>query len=53
MLTLLAKADVYAPEPLGIKSLLVAGSSIVWLGDTPPRMPQALGVRTRDLGGRR
>ncbi|MHB1298878.1 MAG: beta-aspartyl-peptidase [Gemmatimonadaceae bacterium] len=53
MLTLLANADVYAPEPLGIKSLLVAGSGIVWMGDAPPRMPQALGVRTHDLAGRR
>lgn len=53
MLSLLANADIYAPEPKGVKSLLVAGSTIVWIGDEVPRFPLAVNVRVRDLDGRR
>ena len=50
---ILHNADLYAPEPRGIKHLLVAGSSIVWIGDDPPALDAALGVKEFDLEGRR
>ncbi len=50
---ILHNADLYAPEPRGIKHLLVAGSSIVWIGDDPPALDPTLGVKEFDLGGRR
>ncbi|HET9064965.1 MAG TPA: beta-aspartyl-peptidase [Gemmatimonadales bacterium] len=53
MLTLLTNARVYAPEPLGLCHLLVAGGTVVWLGDTIPDLPASLGVTTTDLAGKR
>ncbi|MBL8997594.1 MAG: beta-aspartyl-peptidase [Gemmatimonadales bacterium] len=53
MLELLSNAQVYAPEPLGRRHLLVAGGRIAWMGDAAPALPAALGVTVRDLGGRR
>lgn len=53
MLTLLTNARVYAPEPLGLCHLLVAGGTVVWLGDTIPDLPAPLGVTTTDLAGKR
>lgn len=53
MLQLLLNADVFAPEPLGLRHLLVAGGRIAWLGDTVPDLPSALGVERTDLEGRR
>ncbi len=50
---LLRNADVYAPEPLGIRQLLVAGERIVWLGRDLPPLPSALGVTEYDVGRRR
>lgn len=53
MLTLLTNANVYAPEPLGLKCVLIAGSRIVWIGDEVPHTATELGVHSRDLEGKR
>jgi beta-aspartyl-dipeptidase (metallo-type) len=53
MLHLLHNASLYAPEPLGNKHLLVAGGSIVWIGDDIPALDATLGVEEFDLEGRR
>lgn len=33
MFTLIKNAEIFAPEPLGIKSLLIVGEKIAWLGE--------------------
>ncbi len=53
MFDLLLNADVYAPEPLGLRHLLVCAGKIVYLGETVPTLDEALGARTTDLAGRR
>lgn len=53
MLTLLTHADVYAPERLGLRHLLIGGERILWIGETRPSLPADLGVTEVDLGGRR
>lgn len=53
LLTLLTNARLFAPEPLGVRSLLIAGSHVVWIGDGDPGFHASLGVHTRDLEGRR
>lgn len=53
MLELLSNAQVFAPEPLGRRHLLVAGGRIAWMGDAAPALSPTLGVTVRDLGGRR
>jgi beta-aspartyl-dipeptidase (metallo-type) len=53
MLRLLKNADLYAPEPQGLKHLLVAGESIVWIGADVPSFPKGLGVEEYDLGRQR
>ena len=50
-LTVLVDADVYAPEPLGRRCVIVAGERVVALPEAPPRI-EGLGVETIDLGGR-
>jgi beta-aspartyl-dipeptidase (metallo-type) len=54
---LLRHADVFAPHPLGLQSLLIGGGKILWLGPDAdlPSLPGALRGITeeRDLGGRR
>jgi beta-aspartyl-dipeptidase (metallo-type) len=50
---LLRNAELYAPEPRGQAHLLVAGGRIVWIGTDVPALPASLGVKTRDLDGRR
>lgn len=50
---LLRNADVYAPEALGHRDVLVAGGRIVWMGERAPVLPPELGVAERDLAGRR
>lgn len=52
-LTLLRNADVYAPEPLGHRHLLLGGGKILWLGDQTPDLPAALAAHAIDLEGRR
>jgi len=50
---LLTNATVHAPEPLGIRHLLVAGERIVWMGAERPDLATQLGVDVTDLEGRR
>lgn len=52
MLTLIRHADLYAPEPLGVNDVLVAGETIAWVGAslaTPAGFP----VAVVDAEGRR
>ena len=51
-LTVLVDADVYAPEPLGRRCVVVAGERVVAITETPPRLG-GLAVETVDVGGRR
>ena len=53
MFDLILNAEVYAPEPLGRRHLLVCAGKIVYVGETVPTVDAALGVRTTDLEGRR
>lgn len=53
MLQLIRNADVHAPEPLGIRQLLLGGGKILWIGDDLPALPAALAVEAIDLDGRR
>lgn len=53
MLTLITNARVFAPEPLGIQHLLIAGGRVVWIGDTVPVLPAAIGVSRHDAAGQR
>ncbi len=50
---LLTNAELFAPESLGRRSLLIAGESIAWVGERTPALPRELGVEVVDLGGRR
>ncbi len=51
---LLRNADVFAPEHLGIRNLLLGGGRVLWMGEENlPPLPMPLGVETVDLGGRR
>ena len=53
MIQLLRNLDIFAPEPLGVNHLVVAGEQIVWLGPELPDLPGALDVETIDFEGRR
>ncbi|HUR28287.1 MAG TPA: beta-aspartyl-peptidase [Planctomycetota bacterium] len=53
MIELILNADVFAPEHLGARNLLIAGERIVWVGTERPQFAAALDVRVRDLRGRR
>ena len=50
---LLRNADVYAPEALGRRHLLIGGGKVLWMGEAEPALPDALGVETIDLAGAR
>jgi beta-aspartyl-dipeptidase (metallo-type) len=50
---LLLNADVYGPEKMGIRHLLVAGEKVVWIGEEEPVLPDSFGVERTDLDGRR
>ena len=51
--TLIRNADVYAPEPLGRRDLLLGGGKVLWIGTDAPDLPTAFGTQVLDLGGRR
>ncbi|MGY1528829.1 beta-aspartyl-peptidase [Luteimonas sp. A649] len=51
--TLVRNADVYAPEALGRRDLLLGGGKVLWIGTDAPDLPAAFGAQTLDLGGRR
>jgi beta-aspartyl-dipeptidase (metallo-type) len=50
---LLRNADLYDPEPRGVRHLLVGGEKILWVGTEELELPASLGVAVRDLEGRR
>lgn len=51
-LTLIQNADVFAPEPLGLCSLLLGGGRVLWLGEGLPELDARLAVERVDLEGR-
>ncbi len=53
MFELITNADVYAPEPLGVKHLLVCAGKIVHISDRIPDLDSSLAIRTTDIGGAR
>jgi beta-aspartyl-dipeptidase (metallo-type) len=53
MLTLLLNADVHAPQAVGHRHLLVAGTRVAWIGTDPLDLPATLGCEVLDLEGRR
>jgi beta-aspartyl-dipeptidase (metallo-type) len=52
-LTLLRNANLFAPEPLGLRHLLLGGGRILWIGADSLELPSALAATTVDLEGRR
>jgi beta-aspartyl-dipeptidase (metallo-type) len=52
-LELITDADVYAPQHVGRRHLLVGGGRVLWMGNERPELPAALDVRITDVGGRR
>lgn len=55
MLALLLNADVFAPEALGRRHLLVAGAEVAWMGREAPDLGALgpLGAEVTDLAGAR
>jgi len=53
MFELITNADVYAPEPLGVKHLLVCAGKIVHIDDNIPDLDSSIPTRVTDLGGAR
>lgn len=53
MLELLLNAEVYTPEPLGRRHVLVAAGKVVWIGMDVPKLPASLGAAECDLAGKR
>ena len=51
MLQLLRNCDLYDPEKLGIRDLLVAGGKVVWIGRGLEGIPAALRLEERNLIG--
>jgi beta-aspartyl-dipeptidase (metallo-type) len=52
-LTLLRNANLFTPEPLGLRHLLLGGGRILWIGADALELPSALAATTIDLEGRR
>jgi len=53
MLTLIKNATVFAPEPLGIRQVLVAANRIVYVGQAVPELDARLNVDEVDADGAR
>jgi beta-aspartyl-dipeptidase (metallo-type) len=53
MFQLITNATVFAPEPLGIKNVLVCAGKIVYISDDLPQLDDALDVELTDLDGAR
>ncbi|MEP5764239.1 MAG: beta-aspartyl-peptidase [Halieaceae bacterium] len=51
MFKLLTNAQVFAPQPLGLKTLLICAGKIVFIGDDSPVLDPGLSVETTDLEG--
>ncbi|HKR35760.1 MAG TPA: beta-aspartyl-peptidase [Steroidobacteraceae bacterium] len=54
-LILIRNANLYAPQPLGIRHLLIGGGRILWIGDAALDLPVPLRAVSQiiDAGGRR
>ncbi|MGK0440842.1 MAG: beta-aspartyl-dipeptidase (metallo-type) [Pseudohongiellaceae bacterium] len=50
-ITLIKNAQLYAPEAVGLKHLLVAGGKVVYVGDTLPELGAELAVQVVDAQG--
>lgn len=50
-LTLIKNAEVYAPQALGRKAILIGGGSLLYIGDTPPVLGPELEVEEVDAQG--
>ena len=50
---LLLNADLYGPEPLGRRHVLVGAGKVLWIGEQPPELDDSLLAEVRDLEGRR
>ena len=53
MFELITNASVFAPEPMGIRHVLVCAGKIVYIGEQLPQLDDALDVRLTDLDGAR
>ncbi len=53
MFKLITNANVYAPEALGIRHLLVCAGKIAWIGEQVPQLDDKLEVEVTDLDGAR
>ncbi len=53
MFELLVDADLYAPEHLGRRTLLVGAGRVLWIGATRPKLPAEFEFVERNLRGRR
>jgi len=53
MFELITNASVFAPEPMGIRHVLVCAGKIVYIGEQLPQLDDALEVRLTDLDGAR
>jgi len=53
MLLLLQNAQVYGPQFIGRRHLLIGAGKLLWMGEQPPRLDDALAVEVHDLGGAR
>lgn len=51
--TLIRNAQVFAPEALGMRQLLVGGGKILWIGGPEEAAPVVSGLETVDLEGKR
>ena len=50
---LLLNADVYTPEPVGRRHLVIGGGRLLFMGERAPEVPRELLAGTLDLEGRR
>ena len=53
MITILRNADVYAPEPLGLSSVVIGAGEVLWVGRQLPPVPAELVAEDIDLAGAR
>ena len=53
MLQILRNAQVYSPDPVGLRDLVIGGHQIVWIGERVPEIDGGLIANEVDLGGSR
>lgn len=52
MFTLIKNAEIYAPEPMGVSSLLICGEKIAWIGGDFPAEKTLPGLEVIDAAGK-